>query len=107
MPAVCVDWDGTLWRDGDWLPGGLVALAQFQHDGLRVVVHTARASFDEGAAEVRRQLGLVGLAAVEVVAKPAAVAYVDDRAVVFDGDWYSCIERVRVLREGRKGGLSL
>ena len=105
MAAVCVDWDGTLWRDGDWLPGGLVALAQFQHDGLRVVVHTARASYDEGAAEVRRQLELVGLAAVEVVAKPDAVAYVDDRAVVFDGDWYRALAAVADLRLAqRKGG---
>jgi len=94
MPRVCVDWDGTLWADGDWLPGALVALQTFQHEGLRVCVLSARAGFDEGAAQIVRELELAGLQGVELAVKPDAIAYVDNLGVAFAGDWYRTIADV-------------
>lgn len=87
--TIAVDWDGVLAdpQSQEWLPGAQAALRKIIAEGHTVVVHTCRANWPEGAAAVEAKLAAAGLAGVEVVGKPRADVYVDDRAVHFDRDW--------------------
>jgi FMN phosphatase YigB (HAD superfamily) len=99
-PTVAIDFDGTLhpytngWQghpgavdteppDPEWRS----ALAQLARQ-YRLVVFSARAQSEEGRDAIRAWLRYYGLnyfADVTAV-KPAAIAYLDDRAVHFDGE---------------------
>lgn len=96
MPAVALDWDDTLMggsrhgTPGVWLPGAVAALRFFRRQGLSVVVHSARAQWDGGFAEIAgrcAELKLVEGDGFSIVGKPAAGVYLDDRGVCFPGDW--------------------
>jgi hypothetical protein len=119
--AIAIDWDGTcvkeLWpREGDWLPGaqeGLRALAA-QYD---VYIWTTRIvgreyedwhrvvpqeQVDKQFAYIRRMLDNADLGHVNIfvsypdhgVGKLSAKAYVDDRAIRFEGDWPATVAAV-------------
>lgn len=120
--AVAIDWDGVcvqeIWpREGDWLPGaqeGLRALAE-QYDvyiwTTRIVGReyedwhqvVAQEKVDKQIAYVRRMLDDAGLSDVHIfvgypdhgVGKLSAKAYVDDRAIRFEGDWDAIVEAVQ------------
>jgi len=120
--AVAIDWDGVcvqeIWpREGDWLPGaqeGLRVLAD-QYDvyiwTTRIVGReyedwhqvVAQEKVDKQIAYVRRMLDDAGLADVHIfvgypdhgVGKLSAKAYVDDRAIRFEGDWAAIVEAVQ------------
>lgn len=104
-PTVAVDWDGTLvehcWPEcGDWLPGAIDFVKQLQKRGYRVVIHSCRAMYLKGHTEILEKLREAGLKDVEIHTepnKPIAVAYVDDRAVPFAGDYDAAFARVREL----------
>lgn len=135
LNAIAVDWDATCvqerWpHEGDWLPGaieGLRALA----DKYDVYIWTTRIVGREyedwhrvvpeeqvakQIAYVRRMLDSAGLADVNIfvsypdhgVGKLSARAYVDDKAIRFDGDWPATVAAVEaqcpppVLRGRRK-----
>lgn len=91
--TVCVDFDGVLavyagWktahRIGDPLPGAVDFLVELRKRGFKVVIYSARPS-----GEIWNWLTAHGMVMLvkEVVYKPPAVAYVDDRALRFDGDF--------------------
>jgi hypothetical protein len=96
--TVAVDFDGVLhsyrrgWTGTDPedppVPGAEAFVRRLQDRGWVVVVHTARATNPNGVAAVHQWLQLHGFPRLHVTAqKPTAAAYVDDRAVRFDGDW--------------------
>lgn len=99
MPTVCVDWDDTLvgykkyGEPGEWLPGATLALRKFKRAGFTVVIHSCRALWPEGRAEIEGKLREANLRLGsrlkihDELGKPLAVAYIDDRGVRFDGDW--------------------
>jgi len=106
-PTVVVDWDGTCvparWpeKPTEWLPGAREGLRQLLLLDYEVLIHSARLhafdinlidpnpTRDEDFAYIREMLDSAGLEEVGICmdSKPPAVAYVDDRAVRFDGDW--------------------
>lgn len=106
QPTLCIDFDGTVVLSGPYEPGvpsvGLQpgtrqALAEWNADGFRIVVLTAR-----NPADVWPWLaahGLTPFVAAVTNIKPPAVAYIDDRAVSFGGDWAAVRRRVRELAD--------
>jgi hypothetical protein len=89
--TIALDFDGVLhayrgWNGGKLngaVEGALEAVEELIERGFRIVVHSAR-----DAAPIRRWLKEQGFPALEVTReKPPAMAYVDDLAVRFDGQW--------------------
>lgn len=112
MPdQVCVDWDGTLvdTQSQQWLPGAQAFLHGLLARGYRVVVHTCRANWPEGLASVEAKLEDARLRPphVTVAGKPAAVAYVDNLAVRFEGDYQPILREIQPTRQAlRNAGLA-
>lgn len=104
-PVVCVDLDGVLnqfdgWKGADYFhpprPGAREFLSRLVEMGYEVVVFTVR-----WAPHVEQWLARHGLA--EYVSrvtdrKPPAHVYIDDRAVCFQGDFSSVLERISEFR---------
>lgn len=95
--TICFDFDGVIhqytsgWLEADNIPDGPVdgihrIIAMLRSQGYKVVVASARCRYPEGMAAVKKKLAEWGIVVDEVYdVKPAAVVYVDDRAVRFDG----------------------
>ena len=88
-PTVCVDWDGTCveyrgWAEyepgvhGDWLPEAVEALRMIARC-CDLVILTARPDADWP--EIVRRLAVQDIVARVTDRKPAALAYIDDRAI--------------------------
>lgn len=103
--TVAVDFDGTLVRDGVWLPGAKEAIRELWARDVLVVVHTCRANTVEGAALVAGALLELGHPPVGPrggrrlyvhtdLGKPFADVYVDDKALRFDGDWSATLAEI-------------
>lgn len=99
--TVCMDFDGVLhwyrlgWHNGKIYdvprPGAKEAVRALEAAGCRVVVCTA----GREPVEVEHWLAQYEFPVLEVTnTKPPAVAYVDDRAVPFRGDWSAMLEQV-------------
>lgn len=127
--TIVVDWDGTcvegVWpKEGDWMPGAVDAL-RYLSTFCRLVVfscrtapvqpfpgHTGEAGEARDPAEVQREINYIrrmldeaGLMAVEIhdhtkPYKPGAVAYVDDKAVHYNGRknaWTRLVPKLAIL----------
>lgn len=116
--TVAVDFDGVLhpYSEG-WIgfapadeppaAGALEFLQQLNDDGYRVVVFSTRCESDEGldaTTEWLRKHGLLHLIADVTCKKVGAVAYVDDRAVVFRGSFTDARTDVDALAKRRPSG---
>ncbi len=96
MDTVCIDFDGTLRADdGSPIPGGATALGELKRAGYEVVIWTAISAQDE-LARVHDWLVDHGIPFDQIVSnrKPPAVAYVDNRAITFKGDWAPIVEQL-------------
>ena len=119
-----MDWDGTcveqVWPAyGDWLPGAKKALKKLT-EKYHVYIWSTRivgVSFhdwekplppkavEEEIAYIREMLDEAGLDEVDifvsypgdVVGKLSAVAYIDDKALRFDGDWPRTLRQLNRL----------
>lgn len=114
--SVVVDFDGTICNHefpdiGAPKPGVKEALLQLSQMGLRVVIHTVRtARYWAGQGEapevdlerVKQYLKRHGLLYDEIWMqdKPLAVAYIDDRAVKYAGDWAAVVKEVERMKDG-------
>lgn len=116
---VAVDFDGTLhpytagWTgsvpdDEPPMPGAREFLeALVVERGYTVVVFSARADHPEGLEGIVAWLAKYELLRYVIKVtheKPAAIAYVDDRAVSFTGDWDECLVGVDRLSQSRAHG---
>ena len=108
MPSVVIDFDDTLvgyrkFPEGEWIPGALDALRALRRRRYTIVIHSARANFEGGYEQIRDKLATAGFKESSRLKihtngpKPLGVAYVDDRAVAFDGDWPGALRKVRAL----------
>lgn len=113
-PVIAVDWDGTcvenVWPDeGDWLPGAQKALRKLAAKytvmiwSTRIVgvsyrdwnVHLPMAKVWSEIDYIRRMLDEAGLQDIGIFesypdntpGKLSAVAYIDDKAIRFEGNW--------------------
>jgi len=104
-PTVCIDLDGVLntfdeWRGPEFFhaprPGAAEFLAGLQSAGYRVVVFTVR--WHEWVSAWLEQNNLAAFVDEVTDRKPPAHAYVDDRAVCFQGDFAATLQAVRTFR---------
>ncbi len=107
-PVVCLDFDGVLhsyssgWKGNDVIPDPPIDGAKKAVDTLRkrykVVVNSARCMNRKGRKAVEAFLDEHNIVVDEVSEhKPAAIAYVDDLGVPFQGDWDKVINRIDEL----------
>jgi len=99
--TVAVDLDGTLAQYKGWkgahiidppLPGAVDFVKQLLDEGYDVIVFTTR----EDLTAVHKWLERHGFPQLVVTnVKRPAIAYVDDRAVRFDGDYAAALEGIR------------
>lgn len=115
-PTVSVDFDETLHPyDKGWtgpipddvppLPGALDFLRALKVKGFNVVILSVRASEPGGVDAIRNWCTKYGLAPfIDGITdvKPHAVAYVDDRAVPYQGNWTKVLLAVDALAAKKK-----
>jgi uncharacterized HAD superfamily protein len=101
--TICVDIDGTLchssgaegYAEAEPISGAREALRQLRQGGWIIVLHTAR-HFNNWLITTE-WLSRHGFDYDQIVfGKPPARFYVDDRAVVFDGNWVPLVEQLGV-----------
>lgn len=116
--TIAVDFDGVLhpytkgWTGStpDHEPpieGAKTFLADLVLLGYRVVVFSTRADHAEGLEGISQWLSdheMLGLVNEITHTKPPAIAYVDDRAVPFVGDWTACLRGIAKLADGPSHG---
>lgn len=116
--TVAVDFDGVLHPYTEGWVGSMPAdepptegadefLRTLVDAGYRIVVFSTRCDHPEGLDGTRAWLAKWGLMRhVDDVTcqKPAAVAYVDDRAVAFTGNWGEVLDGIAGLAKGRPHG---
>jgi len=96
MTAVAIDWDDTLVTNGDWLPGAERALIGLRRARYEIIIHSCRAAWPEGRAEIEAKLASARLSGLRLEAKPDALAYIDNRAIHFD-DWVTVLRQLRTM----------
>ena len=104
--TVAFDFDGVIhsytsgWKGADIVPDPVVPGIKESIEALRaaryeVVVVSSRANTYEGAMAIMEYLGKNGINVDEVTSeKPPALVYVDDRAICFDGNASSLVEKI-------------
>jgi hypothetical protein len=108
--TLCLDFDGVLhsyrsgWCGADIIPdppihGTREAIARLRQQ-YRVVVHSTRCHSDEGRRAVNAWLERHQIVVDEVCEhKPPALAYIDDRAIRFRGNWDEMLDEIRQFRK--------
>lgn len=96
--TVALDFDGVL-CDKTGLPvhGALQMVSRLVRGGVHCYVHSARGAYPGGVAHIASWLKKHTFPEMEVIGKPHADVYLDDKAVEFAG-WeasYSAITRRR------------
>lgn len=100
-------WVGSVPADEPPMPGARDFLRRLIESGYRIVVFSTRCDHEDGLVGTRNWLlahGLLGFIDDVTCQKPAAVAYVDDRAVPFVGDWADVHAGIERLANGRSHG---
>ena len=98
MKTIVFDFDGVIhsyksgWQGPDVItdpvvPGIKEAIAKIRQAGYKVVVVSTRCATESGMAAIFAYLENNGIVVDDVVSeKPPAIAYIDDRAICFDGE---------------------
>jgi hypothetical protein len=104
--TVVFDFDGVInsyksgWKGVSVIPDPPVEGIKEQIAELRkthrVVIQSTRCTKPEGIAAIKDYLAKYGIEVDDVTAdKPPAIAYVDDRAIAFDGNTEGLAEKIR------------
>ena len=116
MKTVCFDFDGVIhsytsgWKGATEIPDPPVpgikeSMQAFCNSKYRVVISSSRASTPEGIDAIKNYLSKYGM--LEFVSditngKPPAMAYIDDRAICFDGHPETLLNKVQALKPWNK-----
>jgi hydroxymethylpyrimidine pyrophosphatase-like HAD family hydrolase len=112
LDGTLAEWSGDARQCGEWIPGAKEALRELIAQGHRPIIHTCRAHWEYGGGyeEIERFLDAAGFVSVLLwtreapmrgtvgiwmgEGKPIASAYVDDRAVFFNGSWTDALSDI-------------
>lgn len=108
--TICLDFDGVIhsyrsgWCGVDQIPdppvhGTARAIERLRKD-YRVVIHSARCSSEAGRNAIEAWLAKHEIQVDEVCEhKPPALAYIDDRAIRFQGSWADTMSELNEFRK--------
>ena len=103
--SICLDFDGVIhsyrsgWQGETVIPdppvsGTKTSIEKLRKEGWKVLVYSTRCKTAKGREAIGKYLQKNGIFVDEIcMDKPAALIYVDDRGLKFNGKW------TRVLRE--------
>lgn len=115
-PNVVFDFDGVIhsyksgWNGADVIldppvPGIGEEIDRIRAAGYRVVVVSTRCSEPAGMEAVKKYLDKHGIEVDDVAAeKPPAKVYIDDRAMLFDGNPKGLLKKIQQFRPWQEGG---
>lgn len=103
---IVFDFDGVIhrysrgWQDGSIydgpVPGIKEVIDQLRDEGYDVIIVSTRSKHEYGRKEIEQWLEKYHIYVDNICAeKPPAICYVDDRALYFDGDCDTLIEKIR------------
>lgn len=107
QPTVVFDFDGVIhsytsgWKGDTVIPDppvpGIAEAIKEISKNYRVVVVSTRCSTQEGVLAIANYLGEHGIFGVSDITaeKPAAVCYIDDRAICFDGNSATLLDKIK------------
>lgn len=102
---ICIDFDNTITNDsvfpqtGSLRPGCKDFLSELKKQGYQVSLYTSRTGMDfENCKEYCKQLKLP--IDEYISGKPLAQAYLDDKAINFNGDWDNA--KIMIYKKGEK-----
>ena len=114
MKTVVFDFDGVIhsytsgWKGSAIIPDPPVpgireAIAEIRRAGYDVVVVSTRCNTLDGYAAIREWLYRNKIVVDDVkVEKPPAIAYIDDRAICFDGKPDTLLEKIQNFKPWNK-----
>lgn len=114
--TICIDFDGVIhpytkgWvgivpDDEPPIKGIAMELAKLKVLGYSVVIFTTRAQTDVGSKYVKEYLDKYSIVYDRITAiKFGAIAYVDDRAIFFDGDAESLADKIESFAKAKRKG---
>ena len=98
---LCIDFDHTLSKghQGDQMDGpfdgAIEALQKLKVEGYEIVIYSCRANSDHGRKQIEEWLKKYNCPYDEIfIGKPEAMAYVDDRAIPFKGNWAEVLKDI-------------
>lgn len=110
VPTVVFDFDGVIhsyksgWKGVEVIPdppvpGIAEAIQTIRSAGYQVVIVSTRCEQIAGKAAIESYLHDHGIAVDKVMAeKPPAVVYIDDRAIQFDGDPTTLLDKIQTFK---------
>lgn len=96
-------WKGTTVIPDEPVPGIKEAIDSIRSEGYEVVIVSTRTASMEGLSAVTDWLNKYGIVVDAVSAeKPPALVYIDDRAICFDGDPSSLLDKIKTFQPWHK-----